>query len=373
MLTQVELLSLSHLLRDERVLSVYVDGSGHDPAQQHAWRVELANALKAVRRSLEGSSHDERVAFDACVTSVDERLAQLGDGVGAPGWVAFVTRNGVHYADAIPAPTPTLALWTTGISLTPYLRALKQTRPIAAVVVDARKARIYEYRAGTLRHVETIHAHAVTEPPSHMGNPPSQGFHGGTRGATGHDAAQHTLTEGTARMIEDVASKAIALAGPDGWIVTGGIPHVARQLTHSVEHLAKGRVLQLESLDIHASDAEIADAAQESASTLRDAADLQDVSAVIAETERIGAASLGLESTRYALEQSCVRELYVTERYVRDHTTDAEDAVRVALAQGAVVEEVTRGVGSRLDEYGGIGARLRYVLTKPGASATAGL
>ena len=77
MLTQVELLSLSHLLRDERVLSVYVDGSGHDPAQQHAWRVELANALKAVRRSLEGSSHDERVAFDACVTSVDER-SRLG-------------------------------------------------------------------------------------------------------------------------------------------------------------------------------------------------------------------------------------------------------------------------------------------------------
>jgi stalled ribosome rescue protein Dom34 len=129
-------------------------------------------------------------------------------------------------------------------------------------------------------------------------------------------------------------------------------------------------VLQLESLDIHASDAEIAAAAQESASTLRDAADLQDVSEVIAETERTGAASLGAEATRYALEQSSVRELYFTERYVRDHAGDAEDAVRAAVAQGAVVEEVARGVASRLDEHGGIGARLRYALTKPGASVS---
>jgi hypothetical protein len=63
-------------------------------------------------------------------------------------------------------------------------------------------------------------------------------------------------------------------------------------------------------------------------------------------------------------------ELYVTERYVRDHISEAEDAVGAALARGAVVEEVTRGVASRLDEHGGIGARLRYVLTKPGASVS---
>lgn len=39
MLTHTELLSLSHLLRDEHVLSVYIDGAIHDPAQQRAWRV----------------------------------------------------------------------------------------------------------------------------------------------------------------------------------------------------------------------------------------------------------------------------------------------------------------------------------------------
>jgi hypothetical protein len=173
-------------------------------------------------------------------------------------------------------------------------------------------------------------------------------------------------------MVEDVANKAVAVAGPDGWIMAGGIPHVTRQLTQSMEHVAKGRVLELPSLDVHASEAEIAVAAHESASILRDAEDLQEVSAVIADTERTGAASLGPDATRYALEQACVRELFVTERYLRDHASDAEDAVRAALAQGAVVEEVTRGVASRLDEYGGIGARLRYVLTKPGASVSIG-
>jgi hypothetical protein len=369
MLTHTELLSLSNLLRDEHVLSVYIDGTSHDPARQHAWRVQLDHSLEAARRSLTSAPHAERAAFEGCVALLDERLARLGvtGAIGAPGWVAFITPSKVHLAEAAPAPMPTLAVWSTGICLTPYVRALKQTRPVVVVVADARKARIYRYAAGTLESPETIHAHAVTEPPSHMGAPPQRGFHGGTRGATGEAAEERALAAGTTRMVADVVRTASELAGLDGWIVAGGIPRVATRLAHAIERVAEGRVQRVE-LDVHATDAQVAAAARDGASALRDAADLRAVEEIIAAAEHTGPAAIGPEATGYALEQACVRELYLSESYVRDHPLAAEQAVRAALAQDAVVEEVSREVASRLDAHEGVGARLRYPLAKAGAS-----
>lgn len=361
MLTLVELSSLSHLLRDERVLSVYIDGASHDPALRHAWRVHLDHALKEARRSTEGASHSERAAIDDCIALLEERLARIGGAVGAPGWVAFVTQTRVHHAEAVPAPVPTIAIWGNGPLLTPYVRALKQNRPVVAVIADARKARLYCYAAGALTPAESIHAHAVTEPPLHMGNPPSPGFHGGTRGATGHDAAQRALAEGTSRMVDDVARSAVGLAGSDGWIIVGGIAAVAAQVTRAIELVVGGRVRHVESLDVHATDAQVEAAARQGASDLRDAADLKHL-AEITSHAATATVTLGQAATRHALDQSCVRELLLTEQYVKDHAVDAEQAVRAALAQDAVVEVVSRDVARRLDGHGGIVARLRYQL-----------
>lgn len=368
MLTYTELVSLSHLLRDERVLSVYIDGTAEDPASRRVWRVQLDHSLKDLRRWLEGSSHEERVVFEQCVRLLDEQLARLAGAVGAPGWVAFISDSGVHDAEPLPVPMPTLAVWSTGICMAPYIRALKQTRPVVVVVADARKAHIYRYVAGTLTPAETIHAHAVTEPPSHMGDPPRSGFHGGTRGATGRDAAQRTLMEGTDRMVADVARTMLALAGSDGWILIGGIPHVGAQVARALERVA-GRVLHLDTLDIHATDAQIAAAAQHGASLLRDNTDLRNVSEIIDRADANGTVAVGPAATRHALGQLRVRELYFTHQYVEDHLADAEEAVRAALAQGAAIEEVSRDAAHRLDAHGGMGARLRYVV--PGSAGQA--
>jgi hypothetical protein len=122
---------------------------------------------------LVASPHAGRVAFEECVTLLEDRLARLaGAGaIGAPGWVAFITRTGVRLAEPVATPVPTLAVWGTGMCLTPYVRALKQARPVVVVVADARKARIYRCVAGALTRAETIQAHAVADTPAHMGNP----------------------------------------------------------------------------------------------------------------------------------------------------------------------------------------------------------
>ena len=96
MLSYQELASLARELGDEPVLSVYLDAAFDDPARRTAWRVQVDNSIKAIRRELEAASHQERMGFDHCVQLLDHELAAFSGGVGAPGWVAFITAHGVR-------------------------------------------------------------------------------------------------------------------------------------------------------------------------------------------------------------------------------------------------------------------------------------
>ncbi len=362
MLTYNELVKLERSLCDARVLSVYLDGTADDPAAQRAWRVQLEHSLKDLRTWLVDSSHAEREQFERCVKLLEEQLAPLSRGVGARGWVAFIIPDGVRVAMPLPVPVPTMAVWSTGPCVAPYVRVLKQTRPVVVALADARKATLYCYDRGALDKVKTIRAHATLGPPLHMGDAPRTGFHPGVRGTTGRDESQRVMLEGTRRMLKEVTDGVLRIAGAHGWILTGGIPHVSADLAQLMAPLAPGRVLDLESLDIHASESEIAAAAEHGASTLRDASDLQQIEEIIGPASGSGLVALGPAATRDALDQSRVRELYLTHAFIEEHAADAEDAVRKALTQGAVVEEVSREAARRLEGGGGIAARLRYRL-----------
>ena len=362
MLSYQELASLARELGDEPVLSVYLDAAFDDPAQRTAWRVQVDNSVKSIRRELEAASHQERVGFDHCVQLLEHELAAFSGGVGAPGWVAFITAHGVRLAEKLQAPMPTLAVWRRGICVAPYIRVLKQRRPVVVIVADAASARLYRYATGLLAQADTVHAHAVIEAPVHMGDAPRIGFHTGTRGETGRDAAQSARLVATDRMLEEVTRQGVKIAGHDGWLLVGGIPEVSAHIAHALERLAPERVLRLDGLDIHATDAQVHEAAERGASQLRDEMDLRRVSEITggADDERLIAR--GSAATRHALEQASVRELYLTPHFITNQIEDAEFSVRAAMAQDAVVEEVSRAAAQRLDEYGGVGARLRYAL-----------
>ena len=360
MLTGPALLALQRSLRDEHVLSVYIDGTEPNVAERERWRLDLSHSLRDLRAALDGSSHEEREAFDRCVARLERELAAFSGAVGAPGWVTFISATAVHLAETVPVPTPTRAVWATGAIIAPYLRVLKEARPAITLVVDARKGRIFRYHAGELTPMKTVHAHASVESPSHMGNAPRTGFHAGVHGVTGRDAAQRSLLAGTRRMTRELAHDAASLAGPDGWILVGGIPEVASHVAGIIARLAPHRTRVLEGLDVHAPDSAVAIATRQGASALRDAADLAIIDEIIEHANGGTRAALGSVSIRRALSEKRVRELYLTHRYLEDQPVDAEAAVRLALAQGAQVEEVARAAAERLDQLGGIAARLRY-------------
>lgn len=359
MLTLTELVALERSLRDAPVLSVYIDGTAHDPAIQRAWRLQLDHALDDLRTWLADSSHDERARFAKCVALLEEQLGAFTGGIGAPGWAAFITSDGVRHAELVPVPMPTMAVWSTGPSIAPYVRALKQLRPVIVAVMDARKVALYRYQAGQAERVETLHAQHVVEAPSHMGDAPRPGFHPGTRGSTGQDEAQRSLLEGTRRMLHDFAERALSLAGSEGWILLGGIPRVTAHAAEMLSPVAE-RVLRLESLDAHASAAEVAEAARVGASSLRTAADARQIGEIFGQADAGRLGVTGALPTQRALEQACVRALCVSERFVLDHAAEAEAAVRQALEQDAAVEEVTGAAAERLDARGGIAALLRF-------------
>jgi hypothetical protein len=372
MLTQAEVLTLHRSLRGERVLSVYIDGSAADPAEQRSWRTQLDHHLDKIRHSLDRTLPGEEDRLEKCLGLLSSALSGLDPSIGAPGWAAFVTSDRMHESAALSTGTPTLAKWRTGAYLAPYFRALKDNRQAVVIVADATEATIYVNRAGTLERKETIHAHHPVDPPQHMGTPPVPGFHTGTRGTTGHDMAQRALLKGRDRMLADAAARVAELADGDTWIVLGGIRKVTAQLEGELASIAPHRVITLPSLDVNASQAEIAAGARAGVAELRDAADAKRISEIAGAAAAHGLGAVGQAATKYALEQACVRDLYVTDRYVGRYERDAEDAVRAALDQDAVVEEVSGKAAELLDAEGGIAAGLRFRPAPIGGGSRAG-
>lgn len=360
MLNSAQLVSLERSLRGKRVLSVYLDGTAHDPAKRRMWRVQLDHSLDDLRAWLAGSPYSERQELEKCIRALEHELAVMTGNVGGPGWAAYITADRVHEASLLPVAMPTQAVWSTGACVAPYMRALKELRPVALVLADSTRAVLYRYHLGTLEHIETVQAHHLVMAHSHMGDTPRSGFHSGTRGGTRHDEAQRSLLDGTNRMLAEAAERVMRIAGRDGWVVTGGIPQVSGQLAETLATLAPGRVRTAESLDIHASEADLVDAAREAASALRNSADAARIAEIVDRGEATGLGTVGPAATRQTLDQDRVRELYITHRYLEDHAAEAEAAVRSAIDQAAAVEEVSGIAAAQLDAHGGMAARLRW-------------
>lgn len=365
MLTNNDLVLAESALRGQTVLTVYVNGEERDPSKRQQWRLELRHALDDIDRRLVGSSHAERESFAACRALAEERLREFTGTVRAPGWVGFFTAAGEHSSGSLPAATPTMAAWSTGPSLAPYVRVLKEARPVIVAVVDSTSAKIYSYANRRAVWLETISAHASVDAERHMGRPPRAGFHAGTRGPTEHDRVQVELRDATSHMLGDVADQLTDLAGRDGWILVGGIPSVASDALKRLGPELLQRAARAESLSHTSTLAEIAEAAREGASSLRDADDERRVDKVLASSEGDGRGVVGVVGVLEALNGGSVRELYFTPAFMANDLADTEAAVRKALSTRALVEQVSGAAAERLDQVGGIAGRLRYPMTTP--------
>jgi hypothetical protein len=370
--TSHELAHLSDAFRDQSVLSVYVNFDVKDPANRRAWRLDLRHALDEIGKTLSAASHAERQAFARCRQKAEERLEPVDVALASPGWAGFFGAAGTEQVAELPASVPTMAAWNSGPSLAPYVRALKEGRPVIAVVIDSRKARFFRYASRHLEPLPDIHSRIITEVPARLSRPARVGFHSGTRGQTAADELQRQQRDATARMVAEVAKHLSDLAGPDGWIVIGGIDTVAKSVFGHLPTTLQTRASVSPALDVHATRATVAAVTRKAASSMRDAADVARLDETRAEAEAHGRGATGLADTLQALDERRVRELLFTRTFLEGHPTEAENAVRLALRSGATVEHVSGVAAEHLDQLGGIAARLWYAPAASPAAADEG-
>ena len=359
-LTRERLLALADDLKDRRVLSVYVGGTSPDPSGQQ-WRVVLDHALEAARRHA-ALDHEGRIQFDRAVHRLEQQLASRTAGLGACGWMGFIGPDEVYFVTDCPVHLPTMVVWDIGAHIAPGTRAIVSSRSSVLALIDARRVEIFSYTDGRLGRVDEIHAHHDRGPSAHLGDAALPGFHVGTRGGTGRDRLQRMLREGTARMQREAVEIALERAGSEGDIFVAGTPKQRRGLVKRLSLAASGRVLELASVDIHAPAAMLVAAIEEGVSQLRRRRIERDVMSVIDTAAARGAAAVGPGTTRWALDQQRVQRLFLTPRFIDEHPSLAELAVRDALAQQADVDLVSDDGAAQLEVYGGIAARLRYRL-----------
>ena len=203
-----------------------------------------------------------------------------------------------------------------------------------------------------------------------MGSAPSPGFRPGTRGSTGTDEVQRELNDAIRRMLSSLSDKITKIAADESWVVLGGMKSMAHEAFERLPKKLSACALIAEGVDVRATEAAVAELARQSASELRDRLDLQCVSEAIDGAASQGLGAVGIRDIKPALEQGRVHDVYFTLGFLEQHADDAETMLRVALGTRAIVEHVSGDAAPKLDEVGGIAARLRYVLS-PNAQTAA--
>lgn len=360
MLTHDRLADLYGRVRDHHVLSVYIDGQQHDPAERRVWRTRLDQALSERQRELERSGGTSLTAFEEARKRLLDQLGEFSNFMPDRGWVGFATPSEVVYADNVPVPMPGLVAWEEGLRVAPYVRALKQERPVVIALADRHHARLYMYRAGDLVQTDEFAAADETDEASDAQAARRSGERSGTRGNATDDAQRQVEVRAEA-LLERVVDRVRELAGVSGLVVVGGTRETGKRLLHHLPESLTGRAEEVGSLHLEMTPAHLKEQAESIASELTQRLQAELVTRVLDRARSGGKGVLGQDDTVRALLERKVGTLVLSRTFLSEHADRADHMVGTAFEQSADVEEVSGSGAERLDEEaGGAAALLRW-------------
>jgi hypothetical protein len=372
MLTYEELLSLDRQNRGERILSVYLPRADHDPARRAERFTQLDGELSKIRRSLDEASRTERAAFERAADTLRESLGALGDW-GTPV-AGFASGGGTVWVGAVLASIGFIVRWRDGLTIAPYIRALKQERPVLVAVLDSREARLFRYRAGELVPLDVIEVEVKAEAGDHKGDSLPPGVRAGVRGATGRDETGRREEAAFQRLVNQVVQRIEVEATPDTELVLGGTLQPVRQVAGALPKSFEARMVVSEALTSTMTLPEIARAVTDAASDLTARRDAAWIATLLDQASGHGRSAKGLNETRRALAGRAVHELLLAGSFVDTHPDEAEELVRAALDGASRLEVAPRAAAARLEgEAEGVIARLRFPIPEgiaPAGGAT---
>lgn len=361
MLSHDELVDLYRKLRDEKVLSLYLDGRATDFSEKNLWRRRMEQEVRRAREVADANGAADAKEFDAALSHLKKELNGYDQYLPDQGWVGFATPDQVWYAESVRAPMQDLARWERGIRVAPYVRALKQERPVVTVLADRRRARVFIYRNGEIVEPENLMADLDVGDLSDAKVSKRAASHSGVRGKTGTDAAQRTMQVHSDRLLRALVRRVADLVGEHGFLLIGGTPEALAAVREHVPEKLTKRTTEGSSLHLDMSVPEVRKAAEEAASRLTQRKQESLLEEVVAQARAGGRGALGSEMAEKALRDGRVDTLLLSRGFIRDNPDYADHLVGAAFQQHADVEELSTAGGDRLDAEGhGVGARLRY-------------
>ena len=349
--------ALSQNLAGRDVLTVYLAAEEQDPARRSRWRARLASMLDAVRASTEEDNDD----LEAAIGHLQDALSGVSGFLPGPGWAGFATAGGMEWSGPLAAPTPDLARWRTGPVLAPCLRALKQARPVAVALVDARRTRVFRYLAGALEEVVELRTEGALDDISAQSGSKRAATRSGVRGETGTDAAQRALQVETERMLKEAAGAVRDVAGDAGLAVVGGTPEPTAALVWLLSPALGDRLHEDRSLFTGMTTAQAQKEVEEAASEVSARMQQAVVDEVVEAAGSGGRGALGSAAVGRAAGLGQVERLVLTASFAEARLEDAETLIAGTLAHGGAVEVVGGEAAAVLDREGGLAARLRFV------------
>ncbi|MDT8370219.1 MAG: hypothetical protein RQ745_13515 [Longimicrobiales bacterium] len=360
MLSHDDLTDLYADLRDRDVLSVYIDGDQHDPAERQVWRTRLEAALANRRREIEGTGNGSIEAFETARDRLLGALKGYHRFMPDRGWVGFATPDGVAHAGFVPVPMPDLVAWERGLRAAPYVRALKQERPVVVALVDRHHARIFSYREGEVTRTDEFRAGSELDAASPAQSSRRSGERSGTRG-NAHEDARRQVEVRAERMLREVVACVETRAGSDGFVVVGGTRETGAHLMQALDATLRERAIELRSLHLEMTPAELREPTEDAATLLTQRFQDRLVTQIIDRARARGRGVLCEDATTRALRERRVDTLVLSRGFINEHTDHADRMIGTAFDQGADVEELSGPGADRIDAEGdGVGALLRW-------------
>ena len=357
MLTVQELAALAARHDGVRTLSAYIGLSAVSPPG--AARTLLRQGIARLRDGLAVATHVERAGFDACC----DRLLARVDSVQAPAagatWVGIASVDGATYDEWLPKVVPTTFAWEERLRVAPYLAAIVRRGALVAVA-DRQHAALFRYENDALAAVDQWETKPSVTTGERTSAPPRVGFHRGTGGLPGADAADRQSDNAVERHLGGLVDRIGSLRSGDDWLVLSGASEFVARLEAALEGHTNGRLAVGGSLTRAATTGEVRSMAAAAVATLRNAEGQRLVEDLVRKPASPLAAK-GTADVTAALGHGAVRILVLSERSLGNQAASVEDLVRGAFATGADVEFVSGDAGEKLHAAaGGVAALLRF-------------
>ena len=365
MLTHDRLVELYRQLANGPVLSVYIDGNQNDPAERNKWRTELEHGLDEARRAMAGGE-SELGGFDAACRLVQSDLNGFEAFLPDKAFVAFATADRLWYAQSLSVSMPNLVRWDHGIAVAPYVRGLKQERPVVVAVADSQRARVFLYRGGVVQEVDDLRADTFMGDLTDVGMSKRSTVVTDQRGETSTDAGQRALEVAAQRMVKELSKVIAQRAGDHGFVVLGGTRGMETWVRDALPKSFEDRVMIDAALHVDMRETEVRRSVGDSASELTRRWQLGLVELVFDQARAGGRGTTGYRETEKALEEMRVDSLLLSRERTRRDPADADRLIGIAFAGNTHVEEVAGAAGDLLDlEAEGIASRLRFRPNEP--------